>query len=203
MWQLDFIQSKENFFCQIGFTFLFQRLILSTRLKFIENEKSKNFKKLLFSKTYRRYLNFLLALTSFVKGASKLCKALLTTFDICQKIWYESLLFILTTIHENAPLCKYLHPAWKKMITGCQHCISFPERLVCHSRKGRNIFGQFHQHFTSSFYACRFQKHKKDWWLDCIFCTFRICSCKSWTLNTDEIDTWKSSWQQHIINFVE
>ncbi len=36
---------------------------------------------------------------------------------------------------------------------------------------------QFHQHFTSNFYECRSQKRKKDWHLDCISCSFGICTC--------------------------
>jgi len=36
------------------------------------------------------------------------------------------------------------------------------------------IWGQFHQHFTRSFYACRYHKRKKDPWLDCISCAFGI-----------------------------
>jgi len=37
---------------------------------------------------------------------------------------------------------------------------------------------QFHQHFTSSFYSCRSQKHKKYSQAVSIFCTFGFCMCK-------------------------
>ncbi len=38
---------------------------------------------------------------------------------------------------------------------------------------------QFHQCSTSSSCTCRFQKLKKDWQLDCLYCTFRIWARKS------------------------
>ena len=41
------------------------------------------------------------------------------------------------------------------------------------------IRGQFHQRSTSSFYACRSQKRKKDDWLDSLFCAFGIWERKS------------------------
>jgi len=41
------------------------------------------------------------------------------------------------------------------------------------------IRGQFHQRFTSSFCACRSRKRKKDLQLDCLFCTFGICTHKA------------------------
>jgi len=41
--------------------------------------------------------------------------------------------------------------------------------------------GQFHQHFKSSFYAHRSQKHKKVTQLGCIFCPFWICICKNFS----------------------
>jgi len=53
----------------------------------------------------------------------------------------------------------------------------------------KHFWGQFHQHFTSSFYECRSQKHVKDWRIDCIFCSFVICKLKSFSWNVDEIDT--------------
>jgi len=66
---------------------------------------------------------------------------------------------------------------------------------------------QFHQCFTSSFYQPRSIKYKKDWLLDCIFCTFGICACKSCSQNIDEIDPrschkimWSASLCQRLKN---
>ncbi len=50
------------------------------------------------------------------------------------------------------------------------------------------IWCQFHQHSTSSFYASRSQKRKKDSPVVSIFYAFGICSCKSCPQNVDEID---------------
>jgi len=55
--------------------------------------------------------------------------------------------------------------------------------------------GQFCQRFKCSFYACRSQKRKKDWQLECHFCVLGICNHKSCTYNVDEIDT---RWMQFI-----
>ena len=41
------------------------------------------------------------------------------------------------------------------------------------------IWGQFHHHSTSSFYAHRSQKCKKDCQVKQFFCAFRICGRKS------------------------
>jgi len=43
----------------------------------------------------------------------------------------------------------------------------------------------FHQHFTSTFYAQRSQKHKKS---SVSFCAIGICACKSCSSNVCEID---------------
>jgi len=58
------------------------------------------------------------------------------------------------------------------------------------------IWGQFHQHSTSSFYVYRSQKSKKDSQVVSLFCTFGICAPKSCTKNVDEIDTWCQYHQQ-------
>jgi len=42
-----------------------------------------------------------------------------------------------------------------------------------------SIRGQFHQCSTSSFYACRSQKHKKDSQVIKLLCVFGICASKS------------------------
>ena len=38
---------------------------------------------------------------------------------------------------------------------------------------------QFHQHSTSSFYTHKSQKRNKAAYLNCLFCAFGICKCKS------------------------
>jgi len=56
---------------------------------------------------------------------------------------------------------------------------------------------QFHQYSTFSFYVGRSQKRKKDWQLDCLFCSFRICMCKSCLLSIDETDL-RGWFRQHF-----
>jgi len=61
----------------------------------------------------------------------------------------------------------------------------FHRNTVC-----QDIWAQFHQHSTYSFYACRSQKRQTTLltWLS--FCAFGICVRKSCMYNVDEIDTW-------------
>jgi len=54
----------------------------------------------------------------------------------------------------------------------------------------QNIWGQFHQHFPSSFYKRRSQKHKKYCPLDWIFTILRSLQVKAVSKHVDEIDTW-------------
>ncbi len=49
--------------------------------------------------------------------------------------------------------------------------------------------GQFHQQSTSSFYASRSRKRKKDSQGVNLLCAFGICARKSCSQNVDEIDT--------------
>ncbi len=52
----------------------------------------------------------------------------------------------------------------------------------------------FHQHFMSSFYACRSQMRKNTFKLSIFFCTFGICTQKNCLKNVGEIDY---RWQFH------
>ncbi len=64
-----------------------------------------------------------------------------------------------------------------------------------------SIWAQFHQHSLYSFYARRSQKHKRHWWLNCIFYPFRIYKRKSCTKNVGEFDTWAQFHQHSMYNF--
>jgi len=51
-------------------------------------------------------------------------------------------------------------------------CQKYPDLFYSFKKEVENpdrIWGQFHQHFTWSFYTWRSQKRKKDLWLDCLF----------------------------------
>jgi len=50
------------------------------------------------------------------------------------------------------------------------------------------VWGQFHQHPTSSFCVCLFPKRKKDCKVISLFCALGICACKSCSKNIDEIE---------------
>ncbi len=56
-----------------------------------------------------------------------------------------------------------------------------------HFDTGCQIWCQFHQCFTISFYASRSRKHKNSFKLSVSFCNFGIFGRKSWALNVDEI----------------
>jgi len=61
----------------------------------------------------------------------------------------------------------------------CLILLHFYIHKGCRLQLKRDTWVQFSQHFSRSFYAHKSQKHKKGWQLDCIFCTFGICQCKS------------------------
>ena len=66
-----------------------------------------------------------------------------------------------------------------KCTTLSEDCISLSE-----------IWGQFHQQFTSSFYACRSQKCKKDSQLKKLFALLGSACIKAALKHLDEIDPW-------------
>jgi len=53
------------------------------------------------------------------------------------------------------------------------------DQKITNEKMLKETFSQFYRHFTSSFYASRSQKRKKDWRLDCIFSSFVIFLSKS------------------------
>ncbi len=95
---------------------------------------------------------------------------------------------------------------WKSMmmLDGYQNCSRhLPLRLfylVLSSKLVIEIRGQFHQCSTSSYYAWRSQKRKKDSQVVRLFCAF-VKSCKICSQNVDKIDPkdlgrmlWKIFW---------
>jgi len=52
------------------------------------------------------------------------------------------------------------------------------------------LWGQFHQHFMNSFYESRSQKHKRHWWLDCLFALLGSLHVKDACKQFGEIYLW-------------
>ena len=62
------------------------------------------------------------------------------------------------------------------------------EKIVCKNVDEIDILGQFHPHFTHSFYACRAQKRKNTVRLYIFLALLRSCAHKIWAQNIGEID---------------
>jgi len=62
-------------------------------------------------------------------------------------------------------------------------------------------WGQFHQHFPSSFYACRSQRCKKHWWLDCLFALLGSVGIKAAHKHVGEIDPWFTQLLEGLLIF--
>ena len=69
-----------------------------------------------------------------------------------------------------------------------------------HTHTQHETWGQFHQHFTSSFYAQRFQKRKKDSQLKQLFALLGSAGIKAAHKHVDEIDP-SFYWRDWVLSY--
>ena len=71
-------------------------------------------------------------------------------------------------------------------------------RTLCATSTSWVIWGQFHQHFTSSFYVRRSQKHQKNSQVQQLFALLGSACIKAGRKHIEEIDPW-AHWSNIIL----